>query len=318
MFQQNSNKNTRKEEIVTQNFNNPKVHIQSWYVACKSSEVKSGTARTLPLLGRKIVIYRTKTGIHALDARCPHLGADLGKGKVVGEKIQCAFHHWEFGCDGNCFHAPGLSEVPNRHVRSYPTQEKWGYVWVWNGPKVLFQLPEVSKDLHVVRMPTQTLRCHPHIMIANGLDVGHFSALHGMELERSELKDKPPFSVEVTLVGRPVSRVMKFLTGASKVSIDATFETVGGNIALATVKAPVRFAMMFTGNTSMAGHCDTHTIAFLPKRIFPDFLRAIVSMYVLLHDDRRILDDIEFSPSFVETDKPLMKFAGIVNQMKTW
>jgi hypothetical protein len=76
--------------------------------------------------------------------------------------------------------------------------------------------------------------------------------------------------------------------------------------------------MMFTGNVSAAGHCDTHTIAFLPKKIFPDFLRALVSMYVLLHDDRRILDDIEFSSSFVETDKPLMKFAEVVNQMKTW
>jgi hypothetical protein len=155
-------------------------------------------------------------------------------------------------------------------------------------------------------------------MIANGLDIGHFSALHGMILERSELRDKPPFSVEVTLVGRPLSKVMQFLTGASRKDIDASFETIGGNIALATVRSPVRFAMMFTGNISAVGHCDTHTIAFLPKRVFPDFLRALVSMYVLLHDDRRILDDIEFSAGFVETDKPLVKFVDFVNQMKTW
>jgi phenylpropionate dioxygenase-like ring-hydroxylating dioxygenase large terminal subunit len=303
---------------MSQNFNNPRVHIQSWYVACRSSDIKTGSVRTFPLLGRKIVIYRTKSAIHALDARCPHLGADLGKGKVVGERIQCAFHHWEFKCDGNCHYAPGLSEVPKRHTRVYPTQEKWGYVWIWNGPHVLFPLPEVSADLHVIRMPTQTLRCHPHIMIANGLDVGHFSALHGMILKKSELKDKPPFSVEVTLTGHPVSRIMKFLTGTSKVNIDATFETIGGNIALATVKTPVNFAMIFTGNISTAGYCQTHTIAFLPKRILPDFLRALVSMYVLLHDDRRILDDIEFSSSFVDTDEPLVKFAETVNQMKIW
>ena len=304
---------------MTQNFNNSKAHIQSWYVACKSLEIKVNRAQTIPLLGRKIVIYRDATGlIHALDARCPHLGADLGKGKVVGDKIQCAFHHWEFGCDGNCQKAPGLDEIPKRHVRTYPTQEKWGYVWIWNGPEILFQLPKVSSDLHVIRMPTQTLRCHPHIMIANGLDVGHFSALHGMVLGKSELREKPPFSVEVTLVGRPVSKLMKFLTGTSVKEIDASFETIGGNIALATVRSPVRFSMMFTGNVSAAGHCDTHTIAFLPKKIFPDFLRALVSMYVLLHDDRRILDDIEFSPSFVETDKPFMKFVEVVNQMKTW
>ena len=304
---------------MNRNFNNQKVHTQSWYVVCKSSEIKINQARTFPLLGRKIVVYRSTGGlVRTLDARCPHLGADLGKGKVAGDNIQCAFHHWEFGCDGNCQNAPGLSEIPKRRVRPYPTQEKWGCIWIWNGPEVLFQLPEVSKDLNVVRMPTQTLRCHPHIMIANGLDVGHFSALHGMVLEKSELCEKPPFSVEVTLTGHPVSKLMKFLTGTFTKEIDASFETIGGNIALATVRSPVRFAMMFTGNLSAAGHCDTHTIAFLPKKIFPDFPRALVSMYVLLHDDRRILDDIEFSPSFVETDKPLMKFVEIVNQMKTW
>lgn len=304
---------------MNQNFNNPKVHIQSWYVACKTSEIKIGCSRTIPLLGRKIVVYRSASNsVHALDARCPHLGADLGKGKVIGQKIQCAFHHWEFGCDGHCQHAPGLDEVPKRHVRIYPVQEKWGYVWIWNGPKVLFELPDISKDLYIVRMPRQTLRCHPHIMIANGLDLGHFSALHGMILERSELKSKPPFSVEVTLEGQPVSRIMKFLTGTSKASIDASFETIGGNIALATVRAPVKFVMMFTGNLSSAGHCDTHSIAFLPRNIFPDFLRALVSMYVLLHDDRRILDNIEFWPRFVETDKPLRKFVETVNQLKVW
>ncbi len=304
---------------MSKNFNNPKAHIQSWYIACKSPEIKTGCARSFHLLGRKIVVYRTESGsIYALDARCPHLGADLGKGKVVGEAIQCAFHHWQFERDGSCRHAPGLCEIPKREVRCYPTQEKWGYVWIWNGPEILFHLPEIQENFHVVRMPTQTLRCHPHIMIANGLDVGHFSALHGMELERSELRNKPPFSVEVTLVGRPISKIMKFLTGAVHKNIEASFETIGGNIALATVRSPVRFAMMFTGNVSTVGHCDTHTIAFLPKRIFPDFPRALISMYVLLHDDRRILDDIEFSPGFAETDKPLVKFVEVVNQMKTW
>ncbi len=304
---------------MSKNFNNPGAHIQSWYIACKASDVEIGRAITVILLGRKIVIYRTLSSlVHALDARCPHLGADLGKGKVVGEKIQCAFHHWEFGCDGNCLNAPDLNDIPKRHVRSYPTQEKWGYTWIWNGPKILFELPEISKEFHVIRMPTQTLRCHPHVMIANGLDIVHFSALHDMVLKKSELHEKPPFSIEVTLVGNPVSKAMRFLTGALHKDIDASFETIGGNIALATVRSPVRFSVMFTGNISKAGHCDTHTIVFLPKRIFPDFFRALVSMYVLLHDDRRILDDIDFSPSFVESDKPLMKFVKTINGMKTW
>ena len=31
-----------------------------------------------------------------LDGICPHLGADLAQGAVLGEDIECPFHKWLF------------------------------------------------------------------------------------------------------------------------------------------------------------------------------------------------------------------------------
>ena len=67
------------------NFNNPAVVVQSWYVAGRSESLPRGKVRSFDLGNRRIAVYRDTAGVlHALDARCPHLGADLGHGRVVG------------------------------------------------------------------------------------------------------------------------------------------------------------------------------------------------------------------------------------------
>src|SRR5215831_18572997 len=85
----------------------------SWYLFCHTKDLRRGPlAKTI--LGRDLVAFRTAAGKFAvLNARCSHLGANLGCGKVVGEMIQCPFHQWRFGCDGQCEHIPGLSEIPD-------------------------------------------------------------------------------------------------------------------------------------------------------------------------------------------------------------
>src|SRR5262245_19652127 len=84
----------------------------SWYVFCASRDLRRGpTSRDL--CGRRMVAYRTDGGrACVLDAHCSHLGADLGRGCVVGEAIRCPFHHWEYGPDGECTRIPVTSEIP--------------------------------------------------------------------------------------------------------------------------------------------------------------------------------------------------------------
>ena len=59
--------------------------------------------------GLHLAVFRDESGqVHAIDAYCPHLGANLAVGgKVTGSCLSCPFHGWRFrGEDGKCVHIP--------------------------------------------------------------------------------------------------------------------------------------------------------------------------------------------------------------------
>lgn len=78
-------------------FNNWDVVAKGWYIACPSRDLLRCQAKSLDICGQKIVVFRGQDGtVRALDAYCPHLGTDLGIGRVDGNLIRCFFHHWAF------------------------------------------------------------------------------------------------------------------------------------------------------------------------------------------------------------------------------
>src|SRR5947208_2361092 len=82
----------------------------SWYRFGSSSELRDRPL-SKPMLGRQLAAFRTGSGrAVVMDGRCAHLGADLGGGRVVGDAIQCPFHHWEYGPDGHCIRIPGTGD----------------------------------------------------------------------------------------------------------------------------------------------------------------------------------------------------------------
>lgn len=304
------------------NFANPAVVSQSWYVAVRSHEAKRGRIASYTLLNRRIAIYRDGSGaVHAMDARCPHLGADLGQGCVIGGDVQCAFHNWRFGADGKCRSAPGLANPPERQARVYPVEERWGLVWIFNGPRPLFPLPlpdDETKYLSFVPR-AQQINCHPHLVIGNGLDTRHLEALHGMRLTG------PPrfcatgdLGLTAIVQGRPNSGLLRRITGSYRQDIVARFSTIGGNLAWASVEQPVTFEVLFTGQPGKQGGCKTQMIVFLPKEASLNPLKALALLYLLLHRDRRILEGLDFHPGFADCDEPLRRFSDIVNRMPTW
>lgn len=303
-------------------FANADVIAQSWYVAARSREVRPGRVTSCAVGGRRLALARGEDGrARAYDAACPHLGADLGLGRVVDGRLRCAFHGWEFDENGACARAPGCAEPPSRRARVYATEERWGLVWLFGGPVPLFPLPasRFGTAARAIRLPRQRVRCHPHLVIANGLDAAHYETLHGLtHSAEPTLREAGDGAIALELRGRFRSTPRRLATGTRRRDVVATFTTHGASVAVASIVEPIDAEVVFTGAPDGDGACLTQTIVLLPTRSPLAVARTAVLMATLLSDDRRVLDTIRFRPAFVESDAGLAAFSALVEQLPTW
>lgn len=322
---------------MSQAFNSPQVAVQSWYVIALSSEVRRGRAVWQNFLDQKVTVYRGEDGLaRALDARCPHLGANLGLGAVVGNDLRCAFHHWRFAGDGRCVEAPYL-DMPPLFARtfSYPVEEKYGAVWIFNGPRPLFPIPHFSgfeeEELLWSILKPRAFACHPHVIACNGLDVQHFKTVHGLDFVQEPTVEEPdPFRVRLRMQIKLKShnRFARALSLIGGETFPVSFTTWGGN--LATIEGrlgPLPLLVLFTHRPTEGGGSASRTFLFAPRQRglgrFAGLNRILLLlgkliMGYLLIKDRRLLDELEFGGSLVKTDAPLAAFIRQVNRMKVF
>src|SRR5436305_11543529 len=203
----------------------------SWYLFCRSRELRRGPI-SKRILGRQLMAFRTESGkIAVLDAHCAHLGADLGFGTVEQETIQCPFHHWRYGGDGLCVAGPDPADAcPAPRLRSYPVEERHGYLFFFNGAEPLFPLPfffDAEPGDFVAGRPFRYVAdCSWYMNAANGYDMQHFFCVHGRQLSAPSRIDGPhPFALrnryQASIVGSSwTDRLLRLLVGRTvKVSI---------------------------------------------------------------------------------------------------
>jgi nitrite reductase/ring-hydroxylating ferredoxin subunit len=212
----------------------------SWYLFCASRELRAGPL-SKHMLGRHLVAYRGESGIVAvMDARCSHLAADLGSGKVIGDRIRCPFHAWEYGTDGRCVKIPHLSHIPVfARQQCYPAAERHGMIFVFNGPEALFPLPfffgEDAVEFVADRPTVFTANSSWYMVAAHGYDLQHFETVHGRRLTTPLRVDCPaPFarrsSYTAEIVGKKYyDRFLRRVAG-NQVAISIT--TWGGTLVL--------------------------------------------------------------------------------------
>ena len=208
----------------------------TWYIFCPSSDLKT-RPRSKEILGRRLVAYRTASGgANVLDAHCADLGADLGRGKIVEETIRCPFHHWRFSADGQCAAIPGCDRVPeSARLRSYPTVERHGYVFFFNGPEPLFQLPffpDCEEDDFAASVPFRfEMDCPWFMLVANGFDGQHFQSVHDRKLISTPIIDCPdPFArrmrFKADVMGTTIcDRLLRWFVGKE---VEVSITTWGG------------------------------------------------------------------------------------------
>jgi phenylpropionate dioxygenase-like ring-hydroxylating dioxygenase large terminal subunit len=313
---------------MTAAFANPDVHVQSWYTAARSSAVRRGRALSIDMLGRRIALWRGQDGcVRALEARCAHMGADLGQGQVVGDDLRCAFHHWRYDGTGRCVDVPALDAVPAfARAASYAVEERHGLVFLFNAPQPAFPLPSFDgwddADLVPIRLPARRMRCHPHLAIANGLDVEHYRTVHGLDFLTVPVVEEPaPHRVRIRLELRlppadAATRALRLLAGDT---FTAIFSTWGGSMATIeghTGSTPL--LLLFTHRGDGSRGSESQTVLFWPRaRLFalPRVAVVQVLMAWVLSGDRSVLEGLRFRPGLVATDAPLAAFMRQVNAL---
>lgn len=144
----------------------------------------------IKLLGENIMLIREGSEVYALHDRCPHRGVKLSEGKkVFPGTVSCPYHGWTFDVtDGRlCAALPDGPDSPivgNVSVRSYPTEEALGLVWVFVGDEkptpLRDQLPEelFTNDYVAGGRITPGRYGNWRFAVENGFDEGHARYLH--------------------------------------------------------------------------------------------------------------------------------------------
>lgn len=61
-----------------------------------SKNFEEGRGKTIYVSGKEYAVFRYQGNLGCIDNRCLHEHAALGAGKLVGDKIECPNHKWQW------------------------------------------------------------------------------------------------------------------------------------------------------------------------------------------------------------------------------
>ncbi|NLY94706.1 MAG: aromatic ring-hydroxylating dioxygenase subunit alpha [Myxococcales bacterium] len=279
-----------------------------WFQVAYGDELAPGTVLPLRYFGKDLVAFRTESGeVSVLDAFCPHLGAHLGHGgKVVGDKIVCPFHAWEFDASGSCVGVPYAKNQPKKaSLRRWHVREVAGLVMVWHhaeGKPPEFELPEVpeyqSPDWTDYDRRRWTIRTRNQEMAENAVDSAHFHYVHGTKnIPRSE-----------ATVDGPVLRVYSDAgMETPRGKVDASIESIsyGFGFALVRFRGIVETLIVESTTPIDADHVDVR-FSFTVKKVGgADITRGVGKAFVA-EVTRQLEEDIPIWENKIQHEHPLL------------
>ena len=163
-----------------------------WIPALLDSEIAQRDCPPvrLKLLGESLIAFRDTEGrIGIVDEFCAHRGVSLWFGRNEECGLRCSYHGWKYDVNGQCIDLPS---EPGERVRSriklksYPSAELGGVIWVYMGP------PEERPPLpnfewvHLPashRVTTKRWQESNYLQaLEGGIDSSHVSFLHRGDL----------------------------------------------------------------------------------------------------------------------------------------
>jgi phenylpropionate dioxygenase-like ring-hydroxylating dioxygenase large terminal subunit len=162
-------------------------YLQCWYPMALSAEVAPGQVVGKEFLNGRVVVYRGESGQpHVMSAFCRHMGVDLSLGRVEAENLRCVYHGWSYDSTGQCTHT-ALGDEPPRAAKlfRFPTAEKYGLIWAFNGETPTYDLPDFGiPESEIVwrAKEKEILPVESYVPFSNALDLQHLKVNHGLEV----------------------------------------------------------------------------------------------------------------------------------------
>jgi len=134
--------------------------------------------------GTSVAVYRDDRGVvHAIENRCAHRQLKLSAGMVVGDKLVCGYHGWEYDGDGKLAKIPHDlfgHKMPACKLRSYAVRVRYGLIWVFFGAAErasstsMPEIPELEGPDAWACVPVDfTWQAHHSMIIDNVSDFTH-------------------------------------------------------------------------------------------------------------------------------------------------
>jgi phenylpropionate dioxygenase-like ring-hydroxylating dioxygenase large terminal subunit len=202
---------------------------ECWYPVCLATEVPTAGVRGFKFLNGKVIVFRDANGKPSvLSAFCRHLGVDLSLGKVVDNRVQCPYHHWEYDGTGQCVKT-AVGDTPPRRAKlhEFPAREHLGLIWAYYGETPRYEIPSfpyAEDELEYMVTRGTELPMDAYMLYSNTMDLQHLISLHGAEFDETpadfDITDHTiSYTQEMTLpkLGRSVQTIT--LHGTNCVSL---------------------------------------------------------------------------------------------------
>lgn len=297
---------------------------RSWYPLCRSYELKRGMVMAVEALGRRLAVFRTQQGeLGAIHAQCCHIGADLSRGWVAGERLVCPLHMWAFDIQGKCREIPCEETVPERmHQDALRCREQYGVIYGYLGDEEDFPLPYYADIKQgISSKPLQIDFNAPYEMAgANSFDEQHLATVHRRQVINGQkiISTSPEhFAIEYRAKVSPHTVYDKVLHMIGKKEVHMRLDCWGGNLLLFShIGTPNRMII------SLLPLDEDRTCAFIStvlpqprhkllrplQRVAATILNRFTMMFV--QQDVRALQGIDFKLINVlpEADATLVKW----------
>ena len=169
----------------------------TWYVACSADEIDVKPLGRM-ICNERVVFYRGLEGkVAALEDFCPHRGAPLSLGTVCEGNLVCGYHGLAMGCDGKTVSMPGQRVRGFPPIRSFPVEERYGFVWIWPGeqdqadPALIPTLQWHDNPDWAYGGGLYHVKANYRLMIDNLMDLTHETYVHSTSIGQQEIDETP-------------------------------------------------------------------------------------------------------------------------------